>query len=159
VFTGRMFLIAVGMLAASVWVGSLVCLAVVSVAAKQALDGQSRVALFRRVGRLYGLVGTGSLLAAIGVGLAVAWPPSQMDTTVVALFLLAALLVLATIAGMAQARRMTVNRQRLLAAPHDQAAADRVRRGTGVAGALRGSLALITLAIVLLGAHLLGAVR
>jgi len=70
--------------------------------------------------------------------------------------LLAALLVLATIAGMAQARRMTLHRQRLLAAPGDQAAADRVRRGARVAGALRGSLALITIAIVLLGAHLLG---
>jgi len=159
VFTGRMFLIAVGILGASIWVGSLVCLAIVAAAAREALDGQSRVALFRRVGRLYGVVGTGSLLAAIGVGLTLAWPPSQMDGTVVAVFVLAALLVLATIAGMAQARRMTVHRQRRLAAPGDQAAADRVRRGAGVAGALRGSLALITIAIVLIGAHLLGTAK
>jgi pheromone shutdown protein TraB len=151
----RTTLIAIGMTAASIWVGSLVCLAVVSVAAREALDGQSRVALFRRVGRLYGLVGTGSLLTATAVGLALAWPLSDVDGAIAPLFALAALLVAATIAGMAQARRMTVHRQRLLAVPGDQRAIERVRRGARVAGALRGSLALITLAIVVIGAHLL----
>jgi len=151
----RTVLIAIGMIAGSIWVGSLVCLAVVSVAAKQALDPQSRVALFRHVGRLYGLVGTGSLLIAIAAGLALAWPPADMDGTIAALFFLAALLVVATTAGMAQARRMTVARRQQLAAPEDLRAMERVRRGAQVAAALRGSLGLITLAIVVLGAHTL----
>ena len=151
----RTALTAIGMTAASIWVGSLVCLAVVSVAANQALDGRSRVALFRHVGRLYGMVGMGALLIAIGASLALAWPPSDMDAAIAALFTLAGVLVAATFAGMAQARRMTVHRQRLLARPGDRDAIDRVRRGARVASALRGSLALITLAIVVVGAHLL----
>jgi hypothetical protein len=148
-------LIAIGMLAGAIWVGSLACLAVVSVAAKAALDPQSRVALFRRVGRLYGMLGTGSLLTAIAVGLALAWPPADMDGAVAVLLALAALLLAATLAGMAQARMMTVHREQLLAAPDDREAIDRVRRGARLAGALRGSLALITLTIVAVGADLL----
>jgi hypothetical protein len=151
----RMVLIAIELLAASVWVGSLVCLAVVSAAAKQTLDPQSRVALFRRIGRLYGVVGMGSLVAAIAVGVALAWPLSDIDAAVAALFVLAVVLVLATIAGMAQARRMTTDRQRLLSLSGDPDAAERVRRGATVAAILRGSLAVITLVIVAVGAHVL----
>ncbi len=149
----RTVLIAIGMTAASVWVGSLACLAVVSVAATHVLDPASRVALFRRVGRLYGLIGMGALLVAIAVGVALAWPPANMDAAVVTLFVLATVLVAATVAGMTQARRMTAYRQRLLAG--DPRASERVRRGARVAGALRGCLALLTLAIVVLGAHAL----
>lgn len=151
----RTLLIGIGMLGASIWVGSLACLAVVSTAARQALDPPARVALFRRVGRLYGVVGTVSLLAAIAVGVALAWPPSDLGTARAALFALALLLVVAAMAGMAQARRMTTHRQRLVSEPSDRSAAERVRRGAIVAAALRGSLAVITLVIVALGAHLL----
>ena len=66
--TGRTLLLAAAMLAASVWVGSLVCLAIVSSASRTVLDGPARVALFRRVGRLYGMVGTGCLASAIIAG-------------------------------------------------------------------------------------------
>lgn len=55
-------LVAVELVAASIWVGSLVCLAVVTAAARRVLDTPSQVALFRAVGRRYGLVGTASLL-------------------------------------------------------------------------------------------------
>jgi hypothetical protein len=143
------------MTTASVWVGSLVCLAVVSIAAKQELDAASRVALFRRVGRLYAGIGMGALLATIAVGFALAWPPTETDHEVMALFALAAVLVIATIAGMAQARHMTAQRLLLLARPEDHRVNARVRRGARTAGVLRGSLALITLAIVVLGAHTL----
>jgi hypothetical protein len=143
------------MLAASVWVGSLVCLAVVSAASRAVLDGSSRVALFRRIGRLYGIIGSSSLVLAIGVGLALAWPPSQVSTTVAILFGLSGCLVLVTVAGMIQARRMTVYRQRLLQAPDDTVAARAVRRGAALAGALRGSIGFVTLVVIVLGAHLL----
>ena len=151
----RTVLIAIGITGASIWVGSLVCLAVVSVAAAQALDEHSRVALFRRVGRLYGRIGTGALLATIAVGAALVWPPTDIDGEIVALFVLAAALVVATFAGMAQARQMSAHRQSLLATPADQRVIERVQRGARTAGALRGSLAVITLAIVVLGAHAL----
>jgi hypothetical protein len=143
------------MLAASIWTGSLVCLAVVSAAARRVLDGPSRVALFRRIGRVYGILGSASLLVAIVAGLALAWPLSQLTGAQTALFALAGLLVILTAAGMFQARRMTDHRQRLLHAPHDPLAAKAVHRGARFAGLLRASLGGVTLVIVALSAHLL----
>jgi uncharacterized membrane protein len=153
--TGRMALIAVGILAASIWVGSLVCLALVAAAARRELDGPSRVALFRRIGRLYGFVGSAALVIAIGTGLVLAWPPSSFGTTVTSVLTLSGVLVVATAAGMVQARRMTRERQRLLDAPDDQDAARSVRRGAALAEVLRGSIGLVTLVIIILGAHIL----
>ena len=62
--TGRTVLIAIEMLAVSIWVGSLVCLALVAKVAREELDDASRVAFFRRIGRLYGVIGTISLVVA-----------------------------------------------------------------------------------------------
>jgi hypothetical protein len=151
----RTMLIAVAMLGASVWVGSLVCLAVVAAASRRALDQRARVALFRQVGRLYGIVGTGALLVAIAMGLVLAWPPTTVSRGVAIEFALAALLVAVTVAGMVQARRMTTARQRLVDRAGDASAEIAVRRGAGVALALRGSIALVTLVMVVLGANLL----
>ncbi len=72
-------LIGVELVAASVWVGSLVCLAVVTAAARTSLDPAARVAFFRSLGRRYGVVGSGALAVAIGVGLTMGWPPSAWD--------------------------------------------------------------------------------
>jgi putative copper export protein len=155
--TGRTVLIATEMLAASVWVGSLVCLALVSSVARRVLDGPSRVALFRGIGRLYGRVGTGALLVAIVAGLAIAGHPSHWETTVTVAVILSAVLVALTLVGMAQARRMTVERQRALDAPRDASIASAINRGAAVAGALRGSIALVTLIILTLGARAIGA--
>jgi hypothetical protein len=153
--TGRTVLIAVELLATSIWVGSLVCLALVSGVARRELDAASRVALFRGIGRIYGVVGTGALVVAIGAGVALAWPLDDLDSTGVAVLVLAGILVLVTAAGMAQARAMTVRRRRAIAAPQDEHAARAVRRGGKVAGALRGSIALVTLAMLVLSADLL----
>ena len=148
----RTLLIAVEMVAASIWIGSLVCLAIVSRVATRSLDGASRVVLFRGVGRLYGIVGTASLGIAIGAGLVLAAPLRDLTADEVALFALAGGLVLATAAGMIQAQKMTAVRQRLVVAPNNQDAADAVRRGAVLAQALRCSLVAITLVIVVLGA-------
>lgn len=153
--SARVAMITVGMLAASIWVGSLVCLALVSAASRDVLDGPSRVALFRRVGRLYGIVGTSSLLVAIATGFALAWPPSRFTGALGAVLALAGVLVVVTAVGMVQARAMTLKRQRLLAAPHDEDAARSVHRGAALASALRGSIGVVTLVILVLGAHLL----
>jgi hypothetical protein len=152
-------LLTIGIVAGSTWIGSLVCLALVSNASRKTLDSASRVALFRVVGRTYGIVGTSALAIAIAVGLILAWPPSEMTGTLRIEFLLGALLVLATLAGMAQARSMTVKRQRLLAATADQDARRSVQHGARIAGALRGTLGLLTFVVVALGAHLLDRLR
>lgn len=145
-------LVVIEFLAACVWVGSLVCLTVVTRVARQVLDGPSQVAFFRGVGRRYGILGTVSLLVALGAGLALAWPPSSWSMTIDAAVALAGLLVLATAAGMAQARAMTRLRRRAITVPLQKGAGVAIRRGRVVAGVLRSAMAILTLAIVVLAA-------
>ncbi len=145
-------IVALEILSASVWIGSLVCLAVVSRAARTVLDGPGQVAFFRAVGRRYALVGTGSLLVAIGTGLTMSWPPPTWSATIDAAVALAGLLVLATAAGMAQARTMATLRRRAMTSPADPAARAAARRGRRVATALRLLMAADTLAVVVLAA-------
>jgi hypothetical protein len=132
-----------------------VCLGVVSGVARRELDAASRVALFRGIGRLYGIIGTAALGVALGAGLAIAWPLSDIGGTGLAVLVLAAVLILVTAAGMVQARRMTVRRRRAIEMPDDERRAASVRRGAAIAGLLRGAIALLTLVILLLGADLL----
>ena len=145
-------IVALEILSASVWIGSLVCLAVVSRAARTVLDGPGQVAFFRAVGRRYALVGTGSLLVAIGTGLTMSWPPPTWSATIDAAVALAGLLVLATAAGMAQARAMATLRRRAMSSPANLAARAAARRGRRVATALRLLMAADTLAVVVLAA-------
>lgn len=150
----RTLLIAVEMLAASIWVGSLVCLALVASVAREVLDPTSRIALFRGIGRLYGIIGTAALIVAIGVGVALAGRPSHWTASVTGALILSVALVVVTALGMIQARRMTVRRRQAIDAPDDQVVTRMIRRGAAMAGALRGSIAVLTLVIVVLAAHL-----
>ena len=143
-------LVAVELIAASIWVGGMVCIAIVAKAARGVLDESSQVAFFRAVGRRYGMVGTASLLIAIAAGLA--WPPSSWSRTIDAAVVLAGVLVVATIAGMMQARAMTALRRKLIANAGDSSTAVALRRGRLLANGIRGLMALMTLAIVILAA-------
>jgi hypothetical protein len=143
------------MLAVSIWVGSLVCLVLVSRVASRELDAASRIALFRGIGRLYGIIGTAALAVAIFGGVVIAWPLSELGRTGNAVLVVAGVLVLVTAAGMVQARRMTPRRRHAIEMPEDGRSAQSVRRGAALAGVLRGSIALLTLVILLLGADLL----
>jgi hypothetical protein len=154
----RTLLIAVGIVAASVWVGSLVCLALVANVSRKVLGPGERVELFRRVGRVYGIVGTVSLLVGIGVAAALSWPPGEWTATGNVAAALCATLVVLTGVGMAQARRMTTLRQLAVGRPHGSDAARKVARGSLVAGVLRASIAAVTLALVVLAAQFLSVV-
>ena len=153
---GRTILIAVEMLAGSIWMGSMVCLALVSSVARRVLDVRSRVALFRSIGRVYGVVGTGALLLAIAAGVAIAGRPSHWSVAVATSIILSVLLVAFTGVGMMQARAMTRYRQRAVDDPHDESAATLIRRGARTASAVRGAMGFVTLIILALGAHLIG---
>lgn len=147
---GRTLLITIELLAASIWIGSMVCLVLVSDIAKRVLEPSARVQLFRTIGRAYGIGGSASLLLAIVVGLVLAGTPSNWSTTTTGAVVLSGALVALTAAGMAQARRMTVARRRSIASPEDADASEAVRRGARSAGILRSVMGVCTLAIVVL---------
>jgi hypothetical protein len=150
---GETALAGVFALTASVWVGGFIAIGVVAGAARRALEPAARVAFFRALGRSYGIVGGLALLVALGTGGALvsgrSWDAALVTTTAVA-----AALVLATVVGVVQARRMTRLRRDALGDPGDPDLAARVRRGAGRATVLRSAIGLLTLALVALGAVL-----
>jgi uncharacterized membrane protein len=146
--TQNAVLVGIELLAASVWIGSLVCLVVVANAARSSLEPSTQVAFFRALGRRYGTVGNLALATAIGVGLALLWPPSAWGRLEDAAVALSGLLVLITGLGIAQARSMTRLRRRLLDEPRNHEVEVRVRRGAKNALALRGAIAGVSLAIL-----------
>lgn len=93
-------------LASSVWLGGATCLIVVARVTRAALSPADRVALFRQLGRRWGIVGTAALAVAYACGLilllAADW--TALSTWLVGL---GAALAIALAAGIVQARRMT----------------------------------------------------
>jgi uncharacterized membrane protein len=143
-------LVAVELLASSIWVGGLVAIFVVARAASATLGPERRIAFFRVLGRAYGIVGGVALLATIGAGVALlAGHPWEWRMIVTAV--LASNLLLVTATGVWQARRMTRLRRRALS---DPALEESVRRGALAAHVLRGAIGLTTLALVVLAAAL-----
>jgi hypothetical protein len=144
-------LVAVELVAASIWVGGLVAIFVVARAASATLAPAERIAFFRALGRAYALVGCLALLVALAAG-AILLDGHPWDGLLVATAIVAGALLLALATGMAQARAMTRLRRRAL---HQPRLDDRVRRGAVLAGALRGAIGALTLALVVLAAALL----
>ena len=143
-------LVAVELLASSIWVGGLVTIFVVARAATATLSPQHRIELFRALGRSYGIVGGAALLVAIGCGVALlAGHPWEWRLVVTAA--LASNLLFVTAIGIWQARRMTRLRRRALSEPALEGA---VGRGALVARLLRGAIGLNTLTLLALAAAL-----
>jgi uncharacterized membrane protein len=140
-------------LAASVWLGGLVAIAVVARVATRTLDPTSRVAFFRGLGRSYGIVGTTALALAYVTGSVLLrdhpWNLAKVSVVVVAVALAAALGL-----GIGQARRMTRLRRSALDRPGETTLAARVNRGAVHAGVLRGLIGVLSLALLALGVHI-----
>jgi len=145
-------LVAIHVLAASIWVGGLVAIFVVARAASATLEPAQRIAFFRSLGRSYGIVGSVALLVALASG-ALLLRGHPWDGTLIAAAAVAGALLVALAAGMAQARAMTRLRRRALAAP-DGAPDPEVRKGAALATALRATIGLLTLILVVLGSAL-----
>lgn len=143
-------LLVIHALAASIWVGGLVAIFVVARAASATLGQAQRIALFRALGRAYGVVGSVALLVALASG-ALLLRGHPWDGLMIATAVVAAALLAVTAAGMAQARAMSGLRRRAL---NSASLGDRVRRGAILASALRAAIGLLTLALVVLGAAL-----
>lgn len=146
-------LIAVHALAASIWVGGLVAIFIVARAASSTLQPAQRVEFFRALGRSYGIVGTLALVVALGTG-AILLKDHPWDGLMVAAAVVAGALLLATAAGMAQARAMTRLRLRAVAQVGGEPLDPRVRKGAIVAAILRACIGVLTLTLVVLGAAL-----
>lgn len=137
----------------SVWVGGLIAIAVVARVATATLDPAARIGFFRGLGRAYGIIGTVALALAYGTGAALL-DGRSWSVTLSAAVAVAATLVLTLAIGVAQARRMTRLRRSALGAPDDAEIARQVRSGATRASALRGLIALLSLALLALGVSL-----
>jgi len=149
----RAFLVIVEVLAASVWIGGLVTIGIVAQIVRRQLEPAARVSFFRSLGRRYLTVGGASLLVALASSaLLLARGPWAGEKTVAVA--VAAALVLATAAGVAQARSLTVLRQRALEDPLQSRLADRIRRRARTATFLRALIGSLTLALVVIAASI-----
>ena len=144
-------LVAIGLLGLSVWAGGLVAIFVVARTAARTLDAPRRVEFFRALGRTYAVVGNTALVLTLACGAlllrAHPWTAAQVSAAAVA-----GALLLATLAGILQARAMTRLRQRALEPGSVTAGA--VRRGAVLAAALRGVIGILTLLLIVLAAAL-----
>lgn len=144
----------VALLGACVWVGGLVAILVVVRVARQQLDRSAQVAFFRTFGRRYVRVGAPALVLALGAG-AVLLAERPWDGSSLAAVLVSVTLVLATTAGVGQARGMTRLRARALGGPgDDHALAERMRRGSVRAAVLRAVIGLLSLGLLALASVL-----
>jgi uncharacterized membrane protein len=148
--TWNVALVFVHLLAACVWVGGFVAIAVVARVARQELDATVRVAFFRSLGRSYGKVGGSALAAGVLSGAALLGQRGW-DQAAGAAAILALALIIATVAGIAQARRMTRLRHRAVIEPRDPRLLALIDRGARHAFILRASIGTLTLALLALG--------
>ena len=146
-------LVSVFVLAAAIWIGGYVAIAVVAHIAVRTLPYVQRIAFFRSLGRSYGIVAGAGLIVALGTGAALvtdrAW-----DGALTAATTIAAALLLTTAVGVVQARRMTRLRRAAVQQPDDLALAGQIRHGARWASVLRAAIGLLSLALIALGSLL-----
>ncbi|MEO9222888.1 MAG: hypothetical protein ABI251_14165 [Mycobacteriaceae bacterium] len=146
-------LLAVFVLATSIWVGGLVNITIVARVARRSLSPADSVAFFRGLGRVHGMVGSGALLLALFTG-GVLLRHHGWDGLVIAAVVLTIALLAASVVGMVQARRMTVLRRSLTDSAGDTALQAKVAAGARSAILLRVLISVLTLAMVIVGAAL-----
>ena len=149
----RAVVLAVFVLATSIWVGGYVAIVVVARTAAATVDPGSRVVFFRSLGRSYLRVGLPALIVALVSGGVLAGG-LDWDALLVTTVGVAAVLLVSFAAAVTQARRMTRLRHGLLGSPEDKQLSEQVRRGARAAARLRAVLGLLSVALVVLGAFL-----
>lgn len=142
-------LVFLALLGACVWVGGLVAIAVVARAARATLEPPARIAFFRALGRSYATVGGAALVIALGSGMALL-SDHRWSAMALAAVLVSAALLLVTAAGVRQARGMTRLRQQAVHEATNPILTERVRRGARRARMLRGAIALLSVALLLI---------
>lgn len=144
----RSVLIFFELLAASVWIGGLVTIAIVARIIRGQLGTVEQVVFFRTLGRSYGRVGASALGVALAGG-AVLLRHHPADASVLATAAAAVILVVVTAVAVRQARAMTRLRERGL---NDSGLSSTVRRRARTAALCRLAIALVTLVLLALAA-------
>jgi hypothetical protein len=139
--------------AAATWIGGVVTLFIVARVASRTLEPAARVAFFRGLGRVHGVVGTLALLIALGLGAALL-SDHPIDGVFIAAMAVAAGLLAATALGVRSARQMTRLRRALAQHREDPELARRVQAGARSAAAQRTAIGVLTFALIALGALL-----
>ena len=135
------------LLAASIWVGGFVAIAIVARVARVELDEATRISFFRRLGRAYVGIGGAALAVALGSG-GILLARGDWTAAKTAAVALGAGLAIATVAGVVQARAMTLLRQRSVHDRHDLALTAAVRSAGARATLLRASIGALTIALL-----------
>jgi uncharacterized membrane protein len=140
-------LLSLNVLAAMVWTGGLVAIAVSTIAARETMPAHRQVDFFRSLGRRWALVSglALALFAVTGIGLAGA--PGDWSSTERAVAALTLAVALLTLLGVRNAR--TVQRLRAQSLESRGRAGSELERARRTANLLRGLIALATLAAVL----------
>lgn len=153
------------LIAAAVWAGGLVMLAIVSGIARAKLDERERVELFRALGRRFGLVAiaAAAVLALTGAEMAsdrlASWSAlsetewGKLIAAKTVLFALA--LALTLLHALVLGPRIRRSRERLQASPGDEAAEAALRRAGAASGMIQVVILVLTIAILVLAADLL----
>lgn len=95
-------------------------------------------------------VSSAALVVAFGIGASLLSARSRSGP-LIASIAIAAVLVVTTVCGIAQARRLGRTRQQALVEPVDSDFSERVRREAGNAGALRAVIGALSLTLLALG--------
>jgi len=156
---------ALHLIAAAVWAGGLVTLALIAASARRAVDERERIELFRVVGRRFLVLAlvAAAILALSGAEMAAdrlaSWS-ALVDTaygrTLLAKTILFAIaLSLALVHALAIGPRTSALRRAALERPGDAELERRLRIATRVGAAVNGLVLALTLAILVLAADLL----
>jgi putative copper export protein len=155
---------ALHLIAAAVWAGGLVFLALAVSVARKTVSDQERIALFRGLGRRFAVVGGIALLVLIGTGIDMATDriPAWSDLTDTdygktlfeKLILVAVVIVLTLFHSLAQGPALTRLRARAVEHPDDPQLQAQIRRKAAIGGIVQMITLLGTLAILILAAKL-----
>lgn len=141
-------------IATSVWLGGYAAIAVVARTTTKTLDPAARVEFFRSLGRTFLPIGGTALVLAYACGLALITVAGWTATAVAALIVAVALVVVLGVA-VRQARMLTRLRTAVLA-ENQAASSTPIARRAKAANALRGTIGVLSLTLVVLGAVLAG---
>lgn len=141
--------------ATAVWLGGFVTLVIVARTTRRTLEPAQRVALFRGLGRAFGGTAGGALCIGLACGIALLLGTSWSDLITTAV-VLAGCLVVTTLGGVVQARRMTRLRRAALGDPDNPGVHADVQRGARRATGVRALIGVLSVALVVVGVLIAG---